>query len=91
MTENPTGLEFWRKSDGSLGSAMGGFEYLSPLDLKESQAFLTKVLSRNKKGVSKFPEKFKPINTHRAADVGAGTGRVTQGLLLKTFNQVIIM
>lgn len=75
-------LTYWNAIPSTVSGMLGGYPGVSHIDLRASLNFLLK-LNRQ------FPPFSTEIN--RAADCGAGIGRVTQGLLRKVCNKVDIV
>jgi len=73
--------DYWQSIDADVNGMLGGFPYISKVDLQGSRSFLVKI------GVSgKGKEK-----VGRAIDCGAGIGRITEGLLLSTATTVDVV
>jgi len=72
---------YWQKVDPSIDGMLQGFEHVSPVDVKGSSNFIKKLKN----------EKILTTDCHRAADFGAGIGRVTKLCLLKHFKVVDII
>lgn len=75
-------LNYWNSIPSTVSGMLGGYPGVSHIDLRTSLNFLLK-LNRQ------FPPFSAEIN--RAADCGAGIGRVTQGFLRKVCNKVDIV
>ena len=73
------GLDYWKALPASLETVLGGYQVVSPADVRESDAFLLQHYPPAGEAAGR------PL---RAADVGAGVGRVTQQLLLRRFDEV---
>ncbi|KAK6013009.1 hypothetical protein OSTOST_21785 [Ostertagia ostertagi] len=69
--------EFWSNASRDIDGMLGGFAHLHVPDMRASKAFIKKL--RSKKLL---------IDNNRAADCGAGIGRVTRHLLLPLFKNV---
>ncbi len=65
-----------------MSTVLGGYERVSPGDVRESDAFLAAVFPP----VGEAPSASRPRLV--AADCGAGVGRVTEHLLLRHFDEV---
>ncbi|PVH85440.1 hypothetical protein DL98DRAFT_511479 [Cadophora sp. DSE1049] len=65
-------LTYWESIDADVNGMLGGFPYISKVDLQGSKNFLAK-LGVGGKNAKKLG---------RAVDCGAGIGRITEGLLL---------
>ncbi|KAG4419794.1 hypothetical protein IFR04_007104 [Cadophora malorum] len=65
-------LTYWESIDADVNGMLGGFPYISKVDLQGSKNFLAK-LGVGGKSATKLG---------RAVDCGAGIGRITEGLLL---------
>ncbi|XP_045204801.1 N-terminal Xaa-Pro-Lys N-methyltransferase 1-like [Mercenaria mercenaria] len=75
---------FWDEMPSTVDGMLGGYEKISPADLKASKAFLRPLLKiRRRKGKSKGR-----TDRKRALDCGAGIGRITKRLLLPLFRTV---
>jgi len=73
--------DYWQSIDADVNGMLGGFPYISKVDLQGSKNFLAK-LSIGGKGKKKV---------QRAVDCGAGIGRITEGLLLSISETVDIV
>jgi hypothetical protein len=62
--------QYWAKIDATVGGVLGGFGHLSGVDVKESAAFVKRVMP---------PRLAPPFG--RALDCGAGVGRTARALL----------
>jgi protein N-terminal methyltransferase len=62
--------QYWAKIDATVGGVLGGFGHLSGVDVKESAAFVKRVMPR------RLAQPF-----GRALDCGAGVGRTARALL----------
>ncbi|KAH6715244.1 alpha-N-methyltransferase NTM1 [Leptodontidium sp. 2 PMI_412] len=65
-------LTYWESIDADVNGMLGGFPYISKVDLQGSKNFLAK-LGVGGKNAKKL---------ERAVDCGAGIGRITEGFLL---------
>ncbi|KAN0103092.1 Alpha-N-methyltransferase NTM1 [Hyaloscypha variabilis] len=74
-------LDYWQSIDADVNGMLGGFPYISKVDLQGSKNFLAKLGIGGKVG-----DKVK-----RAVDCGAGIGRITEGLLLGVAERVDIV
>lgn len=72
---------YWENQDPSIDGMLQGFEHVSVVDIKGSNQFITKLKA----------EKILTSDCHRAADFGAGIGRVSKLCLLKHFKVVDIV
>jgi protein N-terminal methyltransferase len=79
-------LEYWNSVSSDVNGMLGGYPQTSRIDLQGSSVFLAK-LRRGKSQASKQP--LPPLE--RAADCGAGIGRITKGLLLGVAKQVDVV
>jgi hypothetical protein len=61
--------DYWAKVNATVGGVLGGFGHLSGVDVKESSAFIKRVLASHRQ----------PFG--RALDCGAGVGRTARALL----------
>ena len=73
------GLKYWEKIDPTVDGMLGGFPEISPSDSKFNSELIEKY------------QKDKQMPRLRAADVGAGIGRVTKEVLSKYFDHVDIV
>ncbi|KAG0648240.1 X-Pro-Lys N-terminal methyltransferase 1 [Hyphodiscus hymeniophilus] len=73
--------KYWQNIDADVNGMLGGFPYISRVDLQGSKNFLAKL------GVGGKSKK----NVGRTVDCGAGIGRITEGLLLKISETVDIV
>lgn len=76
-------LTYWNTIPPTVSGMLGGYPGVSHIDLRGSLNFLHKITRQ-------FPPPFSSENS-RAADCGAGIGRVTQGLLRKVCSKVDII
>lgn len=79
-------LVYWNSVDATVNGMLGGYPQTSRIDLQGSSNFFTK-LRRGKSQSSKTPLE----QLSRAADCGAGVGRITKGLLLGVSKQVDVV
>lgn len=75
-------LTYWNTIPSTVSGMLGGYPGVSHIDLRASLNFLHKINRQ-------FPPFSSEIS--RAADCGAGIGRVTQGLLRKVCSKVDIV
>lgn len=75
-------LNYWNTIPSTVSGMLGGYPGVCHIDLRASLNFFLK-LNRQ------FPPS--PAEINRAADCGAGIGRVTQGFLRKVCNKVDIV
>ncbi|KAF8859607.1 hypothetical protein BDZ45DRAFT_742177 [Acephala macrosclerotiorum] len=73
--------DYWQSIDADANGMLGGFPYISKVDLQGSKNFLAK-LGVGGKSAGKL---------ERVADCGAGIGRITEGLLLGLASTVDIV
>ena len=73
------GVAYWQDVPASVDGVLGGFGKVTDVDIKESNEFLTKL--RDKKLLTVEP-------SSRAADCGAGIGRISEGMLCRLFTSV---
>ena len=71
--------EYWSQQDASINGVLGGFGDLHPTDVAGSDQFLSMVFSQCQ------------VQRERAADCGAGIGRITQFLLNKYATEIDIV
>jgi protein N-terminal methyltransferase len=76
------GLQYWAALPATVQTVLGGYERVSPGDVRESDAFLRSLLPLDDADAAAA---LRPLV---AADCGAGVGRVTQHLLLRHFDEV---
>jgi protein N-terminal methyltransferase len=79
-------LDYWNNVSSDNNGMLGGYPQTSRIDLQGSSNFLTK-LRRGKAQASK--QSLPPLE--RAADCGAGIGRITKGLLLGVAKRVDVV
>lgn len=72
--------EYWAEIPATLDGVLGGFGFISDVDIEGSSLFLKSILS-----IDKAPE------TKIALDCGAGIGRITKYLLAPVFDTVDII
>ncbi|CAJ0600626.1 unnamed protein product [Cylicocyclus nassatus] len=72
--------EYWAHASRDIDGMLGGFAHLHTPDIRASKTFIQKLKAK------KFL-----IATNRAADCGAGIGRVTRHLLLPIFKNVVMV
>lgn len=68
---------YWEKIPATIDGMLGGFGFISHIDIKGSNAFLEEVFQMKN-----------PPGKHQALDCGAGIGRITKNLLMKVFETV---
>ncbi|KAK1976556.1 alpha-N-methyltransferase NTM1 [Colletotrichum cereale] len=76
------GRSYWQGVDADVNGMLGGFPYISKVDLQGSRNFLAKLGIGSKSGL-------RPVS--RALEGGAGIGRITEGFLLDVAEQVDIV
>ncbi|KAF6821025.1 DUF858 domain-containing protein [Colletotrichum sojae] len=76
------GRSYWQGVDADVNGMLGGFPYISKVDLQGSRNFLAKLGVGTKSGLR---------TVSRALEGGAGIGRITEGLLLDVAEQVDIV
>lgn len=78
------GADYWSEADPSVNGVLGGFGYISPIDVSGSKHFLMTTLpaALREHGVTTATSPF--VYGH-AVDCGAGIGRVCRDLLLPLF------
>ncbi|KAL6738161.1 hypothetical protein Aduo_011738 [Ancylostoma duodenale] len=72
--------EYWSNASRDIDGMLGGFAHLHTPDIRASKTFIKKLKAKN------FL-----VDTNRAADCGAGIGRVTRHLLLPIFKKVVMV
>lgn len=80
-------LAYWANQPSTLAGITGGLPHIHELDILDSGTFLKKVEARLDKLSTKRNGPLK-IAFNRAADIGAGIGRVTEALLLSIYSHV---
>ncbi|EYC35422.1 hypothetical protein Y032_1057g3510 [Ancylostoma ceylanicum] len=94
--------EYWSNASRDIDGMLGGFAHLHSPDIRASKTFIKKLkakvalefvrewlcftMSWNRTLVENFL-----VDTNRAADCGAGIGRVTRHLLLPIFKKVVMV
>ena len=73
-------LAYWNNIDSTVNGMMGGYPHISRVDIRGSLNFISKLRSRRPKSI-----------LSRAADIGAGIGRVTAGVLSRTASTIDIV
>ncbi|KAK2039531.1 hypothetical protein LZ31DRAFT_558728 [Colletotrichum somersetense] len=76
------GRSYWQGVDADVNGMLGGFPYISKVDLQGSRNFLAKLGIGSKSGL-------RPVS--RALEGGAGIGRITEGFLLDVAEQVDVV
>lgn len=71
---------YWSNVPASVNGMLGGFSFLTTMDIRDSNVFLRKL----------FQMKNGPSNG-KVLDCGAGIGRITENLLCKHFEQVDLL
>lgn len=71
------GAKYWESIPGTIGGMLGGFGFVSQMDITGSTMFLNELLQQEDAPSKEY-----------ALDCGAGIGRVTKYVLLKQFNHV---
>jgi protein N-terminal methyltransferase len=79
------GLAYWDGLPATVQTVLGGYERVSPGDIKASEAFLKSVFPAASVAPGARPH---PL---AAAELGAGVGRVTENLLLRHFERVDVV
>ncbi|CAH4028514.1 N-terminal Xaa-Pro-Lys N-methyltransferase 1-A-like [Pieris brassicae] len=69
--------KYWENVPSTVDGVLGGFGYITDIDIEGSKEFLNEILSVNK-----------PPARNRALDCGSGIGRVSKNLLLPYFDKV---
>ncbi|KAM3959085.1 N-terminal Xaa-Pro-Lys N-methyltransferase 1-B-like [Aphomia sociella] len=73
-------LEYWADIPATVDGVLGGFGFISDVDIDGSKLFLKSLLSLKN-----------PPTTNTALDCGAGIGRITKHLLLPNFQSVDVI
>ena len=83
------GLRYWEALPATVSTVLGGYERVSPSDIKSSDAFLHSVYP----AVALRTASGRSASSRRlvAADLGAGVGRVTEHLLQRHFDEVSVI
>lgn len=68
---------YWAKVPPTIDGVLGGFGYISEIDIAGSRSFLKKIYSMEN-----------PPGTKLALDCGAGIGRISKDLLMDIFEKV---
>ncbi|EHA52711.1 hypothetical protein MCOR27_002517 [Pyricularia oryzae] len=76
------GRQYWEAVNADVDGMLGGFPYVTKVDLQGSKNFLAKMGIGNKEGLR---------IVQSAMEGGAGIGRITKGLLLHVAEQVDIV
>ncbi|KAJ4391297.1 hypothetical protein N0V93_004914 [Gnomoniopsis smithogilvyi] len=76
------GRKYWQNVDADVNGMLGGFPYVSRIDLQGSRNFLAKFGVGTKPGL-------KTVGS--ALEGGAGIGRITEGLLLHVAQEVDVV
>lgn len=76
------GRQYWEAVSADLDGMLGGYPYVTKVDLQGSKNFLAKMGIGSKEGLK---------TVKLAMDGGAGIGRITKGLLLHIAEQVDIV
>lgn len=71
-----TSRDYWAKIPATVNGMLGGYDYVSKNDIRQSQEFLDNLFENTKMG--------KQV----AIDCGAGIGRVSKFLLLRNFDTI---
>lgn len=75
-------VEYWDQQDASYNGVLGGYGFVSEVDVRDSRTVLLKAFSPQLKAASEGQRQLV------AVDCGAGVGRVTEQLLLHHFQEV---
>ncbi|XP_053602494.1 N-terminal Xaa-Pro-Lys N-methyltransferase 1-A-like [Plodia interpunctella] len=73
-------LEYWADIPPTIDGVLGGFGYISQVDVQGSTLFLKALFSSRN-----------PPSTQTALDCGAGIGRITKHVLIPHFNKVDVI
>ncbi|KAF3770384.1 hypothetical protein M406DRAFT_246186 [Cryphonectria parasitica EP155] len=76
------GRKYWQNVDADVNGMLGGFPYVSRIDLQGSRNFLAKLGIGTKQGLR---------TVESALEGGAGIGRITEGLLLNIAQEVDVV
>lgn len=80
-------IEYWNSVSSDINGMLGGYPQTSRIDLQGSSNFLTKLRRATCTQPAKLP--LPPLG--RAADCGAGVGRITKEFLLKVSTRVDVV
>lgn len=75
-------VSYWDQQEASVNGVLGGFGYVSDIDIRDSTQLLLKIMK------DAFTEAASGSRTLVALDCGAGVGRVSKDLLLRYFQVV---
>eukprot|EP01087_Luapelamoeba_hula_P022722 TRINITY_DN8214_c0_g1_i1.p1 TRINITY_DN8214_c0_g1~~TRINITY_DN8214_c0_g1_i1.p1 ORF type:complete len:343 (-),score=77.47 TRINITY_DN8214_c0_g1_i1:1023-2051(-) len=75
---------YWKNVEPTVDGVLGGFGFLSPIDIRTSRAFIARFLSP----LPPDAPVTTPTGTTAVLDCGAGIGRITKELLLDIFERV---
>lgn len=78
-------VEYWAAQPESYDGVLGGFGHVSPVEIRDSAAFLKKVFAGPLKDAKEGKRRL------RCIDCGAGVGRVSAELLLYHFQEVDLL
>ncbi|XP_063529208.1 alpha N-terminal protein methyltransferase 1-like [Cydia strobilella] len=73
-------LEYWSEIPATVDGVLGGFGFISDVDIQGSRMFLQSILSSEN-----------PPSTNLALDCGAGIGRISKYLLIPHFSLVDVI
>ncbi|ROW12741.1 hypothetical protein VMCG_00668 [Cytospora schulzeri] len=82
MINGEDGRSYWQNVDADVNGMLGGFPYVSKVDLQGSRNFLAKFGIGTKEGQR---------TVAAALEGGAGIGRITEGLLLSVAEEVDVV
>mmetsp|Transcript_21632 Transcript_21632/g.36854 ORF Transcript_21632/g.36854 Transcript_21632/m.36854 type:complete len:263 (-) Transcript_21632:320-1108(-) len=78
-------VEYWDQQEASYNGVLGGFGFVSDVDVRDSRQLIEKVLK------TELAEAAAGKRTLVALDCGAGVGRVSKELLLHLFQEVDLL
>lgn len=82
LINTDNGRQYWEAVSADLDGMLGGFPYVSKVDLQGSKNFLAKLGIGSKQGLR---------TVESALEGGAGIGRITEGLLLNVARNVDVV
>lgn len=82
-------FQYWESAENcpiTDDGVLGGYGRVTPMDTRDSHAFIDRLLALHEHGENS--EEHPKLKLGRAADCGAGIGRVTKNVLLPRFERV---
>jgi protein N-terminal methyltransferase len=83
LVSEKDGLAYWDSVPSTVNGMLGGYDYISKVDLRSSLNFIAKLRSESPSLTSS-----NHVLLPRAVDCGAGIGRVTAGVLSRVANKI---